>query len=153
MSSDLPGVNPATLNGILLYYRLMTKWSGLCDSTELSRVGLSHVPSSLTPLTQLAHPSHRPQPLSTSRSNRRGCKAESCRLLSLPPLPISPSLLRGADQELRRPLGIYASHRLPPPSWDMHRPPLAVGISLPLSRCHPHTWFTPPATKATAAVA
>jgi hypothetical protein len=41
LSSDLPGVNPATLNGILLYYRLMTKWSGLGDSTELSRVGLS----------------------------------------------------------------------------------------------------------------
>jgi hypothetical protein len=40
MSNDLPGVNPATLNGILLYYRLMTKWSGLGDSTELSRVGL-----------------------------------------------------------------------------------------------------------------
>jgi hypothetical protein len=39
--SDLPGVNPAILNGVLLYYRLMTKWSGLCDSTELSRVGLS----------------------------------------------------------------------------------------------------------------
>jgi hypothetical protein len=36
MSSDLPGVNPATLNGILLYYRLMTKWSGFGDSTELS---------------------------------------------------------------------------------------------------------------------
>jgi hypothetical protein len=42
MSSDLPGVNPTTLNGILLYYRLMTKMSGLGDSTELSRVGLSH---------------------------------------------------------------------------------------------------------------
>jgi hypothetical protein len=42
MSSDLPGVNPATLNGMLLYYRLMTKWSGLGDSTESSRVGLSH---------------------------------------------------------------------------------------------------------------
>jgi hypothetical protein len=41
--SDLPGVNPATLNGILLYYRLMTKWSGLGDSTELSRVGLSQL--------------------------------------------------------------------------------------------------------------
>jgi hypothetical protein len=41
MSSDLPGVNPAKLNGILLYYRLMTKRSGLGDSTELSRVGLS----------------------------------------------------------------------------------------------------------------
>jgi hypothetical protein len=43
MSSDLPGVNPATLNGMLLYYRLMTKSSGLGDSTELSRVGLSHM--------------------------------------------------------------------------------------------------------------
>jgi hypothetical protein len=40
--SDLPGVNPTTLNGMLLYYRLMTKGSGLGDSTELSRVGLSH---------------------------------------------------------------------------------------------------------------
>jgi hypothetical protein len=40
--SDLPGVNLATLNEILIYYRLMTKWSGLGDSTELSRVGLSH---------------------------------------------------------------------------------------------------------------
>jgi hypothetical protein len=39
--SDLPGVNLATLNEILIYYRLMTKWSGLGDSTELSRVGLS----------------------------------------------------------------------------------------------------------------
>jgi hypothetical protein len=49
--SDLPGVNPTTLNGMLLYYRLMIKWSGLGDSTELSRVGLSqlfsHVVSSL----------------------------------------------------------------------------------------------------------
>jgi hypothetical protein len=42
MSSDLPGVNPATLNGMILYYRLMTKWTGLGDSTELSRRGLSH---------------------------------------------------------------------------------------------------------------
>jgi hypothetical protein len=41
--SDLPGVNPATLNGMLLYYRLMTKWSGLGDSTELSRAGLSQL--------------------------------------------------------------------------------------------------------------
>jgi hypothetical protein len=40
--SDLPGVNPATLNGMILYYRLMIKRSGLGDSTELSRVGLSH---------------------------------------------------------------------------------------------------------------
>jgi hypothetical protein len=42
MSSDLPGVNPATLDEMILYYRLMTKWSGLGDSTELSRMGLSH---------------------------------------------------------------------------------------------------------------
>jgi hypothetical protein len=41
MSSYLPGVKPATLNGMILYYRLMTKRSGLGDSTELSRVGLS----------------------------------------------------------------------------------------------------------------
>jgi hypothetical protein len=40
--SDLPGVNPATLNGMILYHRLKTKWSGLGDSTELSRMGLSH---------------------------------------------------------------------------------------------------------------
>jgi hypothetical protein len=40
-SSDLPGVNPTTLNRIILYYRLMTKWSGLGDSMELSRMGLS----------------------------------------------------------------------------------------------------------------
>jgi hypothetical protein len=43
--SDLPGVNPATLNGMLLYYLLMTKWNGLGDSTELSRVGLSQLAS------------------------------------------------------------------------------------------------------------
>jgi hypothetical protein len=35
-SSDLPGVNPATLNGMILYYRLKTKLSGLGDSTEFS---------------------------------------------------------------------------------------------------------------------
>jgi hypothetical protein len=40
--SDLAGVNPATLNGMILYCHLMTKWSGLGDSTELSRMGLSH---------------------------------------------------------------------------------------------------------------
>jgi hypothetical protein len=39
--SDLPGVNPATLNGMILYCRLTNKWSGLGDSTELSRMGLS----------------------------------------------------------------------------------------------------------------
>jgi hypothetical protein len=41
--SDLPGVNPTTLNGMIPYCRLMTKWSGLGDSTELSRMGLSHM--------------------------------------------------------------------------------------------------------------
>jgi hypothetical protein len=42
VSSDLSGVNPTTLNRMILYYRLMTKWSGLGDSTELSWMGLSH---------------------------------------------------------------------------------------------------------------
>jgi hypothetical protein len=45
--SDLPGVNPATLNGMVPYYRLMSNWSGLGDSTELSRVGLSHQDSEI----------------------------------------------------------------------------------------------------------
>jgi hypothetical protein len=40
-SSDLRGFDPTTLNGVILYYHLMTKWSGLGDSTELSRMGLS----------------------------------------------------------------------------------------------------------------
>jgi hypothetical protein len=52
--SDLPSVNPATLNGMILYYRLMTKWSGLRDSTKLSRVGLSHVPTRPTIAPTLA---------------------------------------------------------------------------------------------------
>jgi hypothetical protein len=43
--SDLPGVNPTTVNGMILYYRLMTKWSGIGDSTELSPVGLSQLVS------------------------------------------------------------------------------------------------------------
>jgi hypothetical protein len=43
LTSDLPGVNPATLNGMILYYRLMTKWSGLGDSTQLAQVGLSQL--------------------------------------------------------------------------------------------------------------
>jgi hypothetical protein len=43
--SDLPGVNPATLNGMSLYCRLVTKWSGLGDSMKLSRLGLSHLVS------------------------------------------------------------------------------------------------------------
>jgi hypothetical protein len=43
--SDLPGVNPTTLNEMVLYYRLMTKWSGLGDSTKLSRMGLSQLVS------------------------------------------------------------------------------------------------------------
>jgi hypothetical protein len=57
MSSDLPGVNPATLNRILLYYRLMTKWSGLGDSTELSRVGLSQCPCRATSEISVITPS------------------------------------------------------------------------------------------------
>jgi hypothetical protein len=31
-SSDLPGFDPTTLNGMILSYHLMTKWSGLGDS-------------------------------------------------------------------------------------------------------------------------
>jgi hypothetical protein len=42
VTSDLPGVNPTTLNRMILYYRLMTKWSGLGDTIELSQMGLSH---------------------------------------------------------------------------------------------------------------
>jgi hypothetical protein len=45
VSSDLPGVNLATLDRMILYYRLMTKWSGLGDSTELFRMGLSQLAS------------------------------------------------------------------------------------------------------------
>jgi hypothetical protein len=44
-SSDLPGFDPATLNEMIIYYRLMTNWSGLGDSTELSRMGLSQLAS------------------------------------------------------------------------------------------------------------
>jgi hypothetical protein len=40
VSSDLPGFDPATLNKMIFYYRLMTKWSGIGDSTELSWMGL-----------------------------------------------------------------------------------------------------------------
>jgi hypothetical protein len=42
VSTDLLGFDPTTLNGMILYYRLMTKWSGLGDSTELFQMGLSH---------------------------------------------------------------------------------------------------------------
>jgi hypothetical protein len=64
MSNDLPGVNPATLNGILLYYRLKTKWSGLGDSTELSRVGLSHLRSpSCCDRASTRAPLHEPKPV------------------------------------------------------------------------------------------
>jgi hypothetical protein len=45
VSSDLPGVNPATLNRMIPYYHLMTKWSCLGDSTELSWMGLSQLVS------------------------------------------------------------------------------------------------------------
>jgi hypothetical protein len=44
-SSDLSGINPATLNMMILYYRLLNKWSGLGDSTKLSRMGLSQLVS------------------------------------------------------------------------------------------------------------
>jgi hypothetical protein len=43
VSSDLPGVNPATLNGMILYCCLMTRWRGL--GTELSPMGLSQIES------------------------------------------------------------------------------------------------------------
>jgi hypothetical protein len=39
----LPGIEMATLNGMIFYYRLMTKRSGLGDSTELSQMGLSQL--------------------------------------------------------------------------------------------------------------
>jgi hypothetical protein len=52
-SSDLPGYDPATLNGMVLYYRLMTKWSGLGDSTKLSRMGLSQ--TTHTMIVKLSH--------------------------------------------------------------------------------------------------
>jgi hypothetical protein len=45
VSSDLPSFDPTTLNGMIIYYRLMTKWSGLGDSTELSHMGLSQLVS------------------------------------------------------------------------------------------------------------
>jgi hypothetical protein len=51
VSSDLLGVNPATLNGMILYYILMTKWSGLGDSTELSQMPVTNI----CPLPFLAH--------------------------------------------------------------------------------------------------
>jgi hypothetical protein len=41
-SSDLPDFDPVTVNGMILHYHLMTKWSGLGNSTELSWMGLSH---------------------------------------------------------------------------------------------------------------
>jgi hypothetical protein len=40
VSSDLPGYDPTTL-GMILYYRLMTKWSDLGNNMELSQMGLS----------------------------------------------------------------------------------------------------------------
>jgi hypothetical protein len=46
--SDLPGVNPVTLNVVILYCRSMTQWSGLGDSTKLSRMGLSQLVSELS---------------------------------------------------------------------------------------------------------
>jgi hypothetical protein len=63
LSSDLPGVNPATLNRMILYYRLMTKWSGLGDSTELSRMGLSHIKGDLEHHSGGDHFPHNPTTL------------------------------------------------------------------------------------------
>jgi hypothetical protein len=88
LTSDLPGVNPATLNGMILYYRLMNKWGGLGDSTELSRVGLS--------------PGQRPAastraPPAVDLASDTGAAGQSCLACSLPlafvplPQPISPS--------------------------------------------------------------
>jgi hypothetical protein len=48
-SSDLPGFDPATLNGMILYYRLMTKWIGLGDNTKLSQMGC-HTRGALRPV-------------------------------------------------------------------------------------------------------
>jgi hypothetical protein len=45
ISSDLPSVNPTTLNGMICYCVLMTKWSGLGDSMKLSRMELSQLVS------------------------------------------------------------------------------------------------------------
>jgi hypothetical protein len=41
VSSNLPGFDLTTLNKMILYYLLVTKCSGLGESTELSRMGLS----------------------------------------------------------------------------------------------------------------
>jgi hypothetical protein len=43
VSRDLPGFDPATINGMVLYYLLMTNWSGLGDSTKLFQMRLSHI--------------------------------------------------------------------------------------------------------------
>jgi hypothetical protein len=77
VSSDLPGVNPATLNGMILYYRLMTKWSGLGDSTKLFRMGLSH-PSRISAAgrgsrgSALAGTVHVVQAMGMQRSSKQG---------------------------------------------------------------------------------
>jgi hypothetical protein len=42
-SSYLPSFDPPTLNEMVLYYRLMIKWSGLGNSTKLSQMGLSQL--------------------------------------------------------------------------------------------------------------
>jgi hypothetical protein len=68
--SDLPGVNLATLNGMLIYYRLMTKWSGLGDSTELSRVGLSQLQFSLS-ISALQNPNFAWRSCSNRREKHR----------------------------------------------------------------------------------
>jgi hypothetical protein len=42
VSKRFTGRKPDNTQRMLLYYSLMTEWSGLGDSTESSRVGLSH---------------------------------------------------------------------------------------------------------------
>jgi hypothetical protein len=117
MSSDLPGVNPTTLNGILLYYRLMTKWSGLGDSTELSRVGLSHdAPPGI--LRQRARRSSRAPPQSAS------CVAPLPR--APPPTNVAP-LRAPSAPEARRPIPTLLWRPPFPASlcWRARRPLLA----------------------------
>jgi hypothetical protein len=40
--SDFTGFDSTTYDGMILYYHLMAKWSGLGDSTVFSRAGLWH---------------------------------------------------------------------------------------------------------------
>jgi hypothetical protein len=107
MSSDLPGVDPATLNGILLYYRLMTKWSGLRNNTKLSRVGLSQD----LRLHNVARDGLRPPaPVSGILSSRRGIplfelqrRTGTPDIFPSPPRPSNPEGKRGSSIPLAAP--------------------------------------------------